>query len=354
MDFDDDNAATTSKRKLPRGASDAGHANRFGMFSAAKPRTRSQQKIMPIRQNDSRSVDTAKKRKSLGMFGDGLSAKRDKAGPCGRGRMNGKSSAGNTVGTYPVDLDTMDDDEELCVKGHSTAMEVRAGTESDMSLTSIKSSRLGQATRERSITSSLSSLFSPPPLPIYDPYELGAAGIQDESGPIDIHDGSESVSLDKQAQDYLGMEEFIDRGSARIAILEKKAQSHLSKQRISEEKAQRLDQITGTIEKRLTEEGAIKKEEIRKRLEAQMAAEMATVDENISKAIALSTAKIHEERIAFAGSIEESTRMRQEEEEKIREEQRAVTETRKKLQALKKVGGFDLGEVVTVLRQQKK
>jgi hypothetical protein len=340
MDFDDDSAASSPKGVLRHSANDAGSTNQFGMFAAAKPRTRSQQKIMANLPNDSQSMDKARKRKYLGMFSHDLPAKRDKADPCGRDRIKGERLARNTDGTYHVDLGLMDDDEEIFVKSYSTAVELKTGTRG----ATISNSGLGQATRERSTTSSLTS---PPSSLIYDSRELEDVSIRNEIGTINIQDGSESMSLDEQAQMYLKMEAIINNRSDRIAMLEMEARCYLLKQTALEKHTQWLDQASGTAEKRLKDEAMVKKEEAQKRFETEKAA----IDEAVGRTIALDTANMHEEKIAFARTIEEIVKLRQEDEEKIRKEQYAVTKTRESLQALKKAGGFDLGEVVNAMRQ---
>jgi hypothetical protein len=318
------------------------------MFSPAKPRSRPQRDGIVGPPIDSQSVNAVNKRKSLGMFSDALSARRVNTGFNGRNRVNGESSARNT-GMLSVDPDPMDDDETLFIKNHPTTVESETEIGKTTSLAICLNSGPDRATRERFTTSSLSS--SPSSLMNHENEEDLIS--RNGDGAIDIQNETENFNLDKQAQDYLEMETSIDHGGVRIAILEKKVENHLSKQTTDKEFAKRLEEKASTIKKEFEEEGVTRRAEVRKRLEAQIAVEIAAIDEDIDKKIVLGTAKIHQERIVLARSIEESLNMRQEEEAKIREEQRVVVKTRKRLQALKKAGGFDLGEVVNAKRQRK-
>lgn len=266
----------------------------------------------------------------------------------GRNRVNGESSARNT-GMRPVDSDPMDDDETLFIKNHPTAVESETEIGKSNSLPICLNSGPDGATKERLTTSSLSSPLSSPNNHQNEEGLISRNG----NGAIDIRNETESFDLDKQAQDYLEMETSIDHGVVRIAILAKKVQKHLSKQTTDEEFAKSLEEKASTIEKQFEDEGVTRRGEVRKRLEAQIVVETAAIDEDIGKKIELGITKIHEERSVFVRSIEESLNMRREEEAKIREEQRVVAETRKRLQALKKAGGFDLGEVVNAKRQKK-
>jgi hypothetical protein len=349
IDFDE-GGAYPWKRTLVSDITRTESTSQFGMFSTAKPHSRPRKDGTASPPIDSPSVNAVNKHKSLGMFSSALSVKRVKMGSGRRNRFNGESLASNAIRTSPVDLDPMDNHETLFTKNHTKGVRLDSEIESADSLAIRPNSGLDRTTREKSTNSSLSS---PSLSPIDHENEKGLVSLSD-NGTTDTEDRTESFNLDKQAQDYLEMETFIDHGGARIAILEKKLQIHLSKQTTSEEFAQSLEQRMNALEEQFEEEGITRRAEVRKRLESQIAAEIAAIDEDIGKKIALGTAKIHDERSIFVRAITESLNMRRVEEAKIKEEQRIVAETRERLQALKKAGGFDLGEVVNTKRQRRK